>query len=84
MYKLLVPKTKRKELKMKDRTTAGMLALFIGGMGLHHFYLNEKTAGSASSAVKSLQDYICLYENGLITQEEYDTLREKVLRQLGM
>lgn len=30
---------------MKDRTTAGLLALFIGGWGLHHFYLNEKTAG---------------------------------------
>ncbi len=44
----------------------------------------ESTSGSAYSAVKSLQDYKYLYENGLITQEEYDTQREKVLSQLGM
>lgn len=30
---------------MKDKTTAGIFALFIGGLGIHHFYLNEKTAG---------------------------------------
>ena len=39
---------------------------------------------SAETATKSLQDYKYLYENGLITQEEYDTQRERILSQLGL
>ena len=44
----------------------------------------KSTSGSAYSAVESLQDYKYLYENGLITQEEYDTQRERILSQLGL
>ncbi len=39
---------------------------------------------SAENVNKSLQDYRYLYANGLITREEYDTQREKILSQLGL
>lgn len=39
---------------------------------------------SAENATKSLQDYRYLYANGLITREEYDTQRERILSQLGL
>ena len=29
----------------KDRVTAGLLAIFIGWLGIHYFYLNKPTAG---------------------------------------
>jgi TM2 domain-containing membrane protein YozV len=29
----------------KDKLTAGLLALFLGGLGIHHFYLGSTTAG---------------------------------------
>lgn len=29
----------------KDKTTAGILALVIGGLGIHYFYLNKPVAG---------------------------------------
>ena len=30
---------------MKDKLVAGLLALFLGGWGIHMFYLNKTTAG---------------------------------------
>lgn len=30
---------------MKSKTTAGFLALFLGGLGIHHFYLNRPWLG---------------------------------------
>jgi len=30
---------------MKSRTTAGMLALFLGGLGVHRFYLDKWVTG---------------------------------------
>lgn len=30
---------------MKDKTTAGLLALFLGGFGVHKFYLNKPILG---------------------------------------
>ncbi len=30
---------------MKDKTTAGLLALFLGGLGVHRFYLNQAGLG---------------------------------------
>ena len=30
---------------MKDKTTAGVLALFLGGFGVHKFYLGRGVAG---------------------------------------
>ena len=30
---------------MKDRITAGLLALFLGGLGVHKFYLNRPGQG---------------------------------------
>jgi len=30
---------------MKDKTTAAVLAFFLGGIGVHKFYLNKTTAG---------------------------------------
>lgn len=30
---------------MKNRVVAALLALFLGGIGIHKFYLEEKTAG---------------------------------------
>ena len=32
----------------KDRLTAGLLALFLGGLGIHYFYLEKTTAGLLS------------------------------------
>lgn len=29
----------------KDKTTAGLLALFLGGLGVHYFYLNKPMPG---------------------------------------
>ena len=30
---------------MKNKTTAGLLALFLGGCGAHHFYLGNNKKG---------------------------------------
>lgn len=30
---------------MKNKTTAGLLALFLGGLGIHKFYLGKPLAG---------------------------------------
>ncbi len=30
---------------MKNRTTAALLALFLGGLGVHHFYLGNALRG---------------------------------------
>ena len=30
---------------MKNKTTAGLFAFFLGGIGIHKFYLNQTTAG---------------------------------------
>lgn len=30
---------------MKDKTTAGILAILLGGLGIHKFYLGYKTEG---------------------------------------
>ena len=30
---------------MKSKTTAGILAIFLGGLGIHHFYLGNKSKG---------------------------------------
>ena len=32
---------------MKDKTTAALLAFFLGGFGVHKFYLGEKGRGAA-------------------------------------
>lgn len=32
---------------MKDKTTAAILALFLGGIGIHRFYLNQGGLGVA-------------------------------------
>jgi TM2 domain-containing membrane protein YozV len=32
-------------MQTKNRTTAGLLALFFGGLGVHHFYLNNAGRG---------------------------------------
>jgi TM2 domain-containing membrane protein YozV len=29
----------------KDKTTAGILGILVGGLGVHHFYLGSTTAG---------------------------------------
>ena len=31
---------------MKDKTTAGLLGVFVGGLGIHKFYLNRPGQGS--------------------------------------
>ncbi len=33
---------------MKSKTTAALLAFFLGGIGVHHFYLGKTTAGVLS------------------------------------
>jgi TM2 domain-containing membrane protein YozV len=30
---------------MRSKTTAGVLALFLGGIGVHHFYLGNRGRG---------------------------------------
>ena len=30
---------------MKDKTTAGILAILLGGLGIHHFYLGNMQMG---------------------------------------
>ena len=32
---------------MKDKTVAGILAIFLGWLGIHHFYLGNKSKGLA-------------------------------------
>lgn len=32
----------------KDRLTAGLLAIFLGGLGIHYFYMDKPTAGLLS------------------------------------
>lgn len=33
------------ESRGKDKSTAGILAILLGGFGAHHFYLGSNTAG---------------------------------------
>ena len=60
----------------------GEIVLFSIVISLEKKAMSQKL--SAETATKSLQDYKYLYENGLITQEEYDTQRERILSQLGL
>lgn len=115
---------------MKDKTTAGLLALFAGGLGIHKFYLNKTAQGvlylcfcwtcipgilafidgiilfymsnedfnakynsegtrpnskkalkrySSDDKVKTLMEYKSLLDEGLITSEEFQLLKEKTL-----
>lgn len=32
-------------MEKKNKTTAGLLALFLGGLGVHKFYLGQTLAG---------------------------------------
>lgn len=38
----------RKEANEKNRLTAGLLAIFLGTIGIHYFYLGKTTAGILS------------------------------------
>ena len=40
-----VKKTGAASWDEKDKTIAGLLALFLGGLGIHHFYLRENKKG---------------------------------------
>jgi len=42
VIQLLLDDTKTMEDIMKDKTTAGLLAIFLGAYGAHHFYLGNK------------------------------------------
>ncbi len=35
----------------KDKTTAGILGIFLGGLGIHQFYLGSNTTGIIEIAV---------------------------------
>lgn len=39
------PKPNQPPAQPKSRTTAGLLAFFLGGFGIHHFYLGSNMAG---------------------------------------
>ena len=117
---------------MKDKFTAGILAIFTGGLGIHKFYLNKTAQGvlylcfcwtgipgilafidgiilfsmsnedfnakynsdegadgtrptapkaskkySSDDKVKTLMEYKSLLDEGLITSEEFQRLKEK-------
>jgi TM2 domain-containing membrane protein YozV len=123
---------------MKDRTTALLLCFFLGGMGIHKFYLGRNTAGiiylvfcwtfipgiiaffeflglcfmsdrefyarfnysypgfiepsssyqmgspqrSAKDSTAALYDLKRLYEDEIITAEEYEMKRRKILEEI--
>lgn len=111
---------------MKNKTTAGLLALFLGGIGIHKFYLNQTTAGilyllfswtcipailafidciilftmpddefnkkynstNAPKNTQSIQDntqtlleYKNLLDQNVISQDEFNYIKEKILNQ---
>jgi TM2 domain-containing membrane protein YozV len=117
---------------MKSKTTAILLCWFLGGIGVHKFYLGQSGAGilyllfcwtlipaiiaffeffilifmsdhefnqkfngaaignlfgsvgavSATDATKALSQLKDLYDQGVITAEEYEEKRQKLLKQL--
>jgi TM2 domain-containing membrane protein YozV len=115
---------------MKSRTSAILLTFFLGGIGIHKFYLGENSAGilyllfcwtlipgliaffeflglafmsdtdfnarynrgiaagysggaiSAKDATSALQDLKGLYDQGIITAEEYEEKRKNLLKHL--
>jgi TM2 domain-containing membrane protein YozV len=116
---------------MKSKGTAALLCFFLGGIGVHKFYLGENGAGivyllfcwtfipgiiafiefimlllmsdadfnmkynrsmsgggygggavSAQDATRALADLKKLYESGVITAEEYEEKRQKLLKSL--
>jgi TM2 domain-containing membrane protein YozV len=117
---------------MKSKTSAILLCWFLGGIGVHKFYLGESGAGvlyllffwtfipaiiaffeffilifmsdaefnqkfngatapqafysggavSATDATKALSDLKGLYDAGVITAEEYEEKRQKLLKHL--
>lgn len=116
---------------MKSKSTAIILCFFLGGFGIHKFYLGENIAGvlylvffwtfipaliafveffmlifiseadfnikynkgiagggysggavSAQDATKALGDLKKLYDAGVITVEEYEEKRQKLLKSL--
>ncbi len=116
---------------MKSKGTAAILCFFLGGLGIHKFYLGENGIGivyllfcwtlipgliafiefflillmsdvdfnrkynpglagnsysggavSAQDATKALADLKKLYDSGVITAEEYEEKRQKLLKSL--
>ena len=45
-------------LKSKDKIVAGLLAIFLGGIGIHYFYLGKTTAGILSIVISLFSCYI--------------------------
>jgi TM2 domain-containing membrane protein YozV len=113
---------------MKSKSSAILLTFFLGGFGLHKFYLGQTTAGvlylifcwtfipsiiaffeffglifmsdgdfdnkfnggqsprsgaiSAKDATGALQDLKTLYDQGVVTAEEYEEKRQSLLKHL--
>ncbi len=115
---------------MKSKSTAIVICFFLGGIGIHKFYLGENLAGllyllfcwtfipsliafveffllifmsdsdfnikynkstiegysggavSAQDATRALADLKKLYDSGVITAEEYEEKRQKLLKSL--
>ncbi len=42
----------------KDKTTAGLLAIFLGGIGIHYFYLGKTTAGILTIVITLCSCYL--------------------------
>lgn len=119
-------------MEKKNKTTAALLAFFVGGLGIHKFYLRENTAGilylvfcwtaipgilaltdaiilltmtdeafnekynsevefpmsnrttanvnvSSQSSAQTLLEYKQLLDDGVITQDEFNAIKAKIL-----
>ena len=42
----------------KDKVVAGLLAIFLGGLGIHYFYLGKTTAGVLTIVISLFSCYI--------------------------
>ncbi len=65
----------------KDKTVAGLLAIFLGGLGIQYFYLGKTTAGIITIVISLCSCYIwsvlMLVQGILMLTMSEDSFREK-------
>ena len=67
---------------MKDKTTAGVLALFLGGFGIHRFYTGQTLIGVLEllffwTLIPGIEAFISALIWLFGTQEEFDAKYNK-------
>ena len=67
----------------KDKTAAGLLAIFLGGLGIHYFYMGKTTAGIISLILGLCSCYVwglVMFAQGIfiLTMSDEDFLAKYV------